>query len=58
MVCKFAAKLEFENIADCELVASGDRQCLQRGVVQVGIGWSKAAHGHSQRRLRAIVQCE
>ena len=57
---KFAAEFQFQNIGDGEVVASGKSQRLQRGIVQVGIGRRKAAHGQPQRgrRNRRPGDCE
>ncbi len=53
---QFASELEFQHIANREIVACGEGQRLQSGIVQVGIGGGEAADGQRYRRLGTICQ--
>src|SRR5580658_8828614 len=53
---QFAAELEFQGVAQGELVSRGQSQRLESGIVQVGIGRSEAAGGHGDRWIGAVGQ--
>src|SRR5215471_295505 len=44
---QLAAELQFNDISEDKIVASGKRQSLEGGIVQIGIGGSKTAHAQA-----------
>ena len=53
---QFAAELQFDNVANREIIARVERQRLQRGIVQVGIGRREATHSNGHGRPGTIWQ--
>src|SRR5579862_9529020 len=53
---QFAAEPEFEHVADSKFVAGGQRESLQGGIVQAGIGSGEASKRNSHGGLRSILQ--
>jgi len=51
---QLTTELQFENVVDRNVVGRRERQSLQCGVMQVGIGSSEAANGQGHRRGRTV----
>src|SRR5208283_5185890 len=53
---QLAAKFEFQNVAEREVVAGIERQRLQRRVMQIAIGGGEPMDRQTYSRLGAIVE--